>query len=210
MATVGMLTGASKPGRWGSGYLTPSNRQALLTVSYADDLERLPERLHAHFTAALTWHLEDAAQRVIDTARTYLVRLEEAPVMHDSQGREIHGYDTGLMYLSMKYELMEALLVQGVFYELRSDEAEYWEYVEFGHWVFSKDGPWFWPGYHFFATAIEQNMSYIRERCREAWQDTALQLAFETRVSATQMGRLGFQSGPGISGITNVADVRPY
>jgi len=206
--TSARSSGASSPGQWGSGYRTPGNRKATFTVSYTNNVATLPDRLARHFQHALIFHLEDAAQRVVDTARGYLVRLEEPPRMVNSAGREIHGYDTGQMYVSLKYDLMEPLLMLGVFYELLSEEADYWRFVEFGHWVFSASGPWFWPGYHFLATAIEANEGYIRQRCREAWADTAIVLAMEARVTAAE-GRLALTRNRGLAGIPNVAGVRP-
>jgi len=202
------ISGAGNAGQWGRGYLTPQNRYAGLTVQVIDDFDSLPDRLAEHFQKALVYHLEDAAQRVIDTARSYLVRLEEPPVMY-ADGREIHGYDTGTMYVSLKYELAEALLLMGVYYDLYSDQAPYWKFVEFGHWVFSAAGPWFWPGYHFFATAIEANEGYIRQRCREAWHDTAIKLAMESHVPGATGSQLGLHRGIGIGGVPNVAGVRP-
>lgn len=208
MVRSSIVSGAALPGQWGTGYRTPANRAFSFDVDVVDDLERLPERLTEHFQEALIFHLADAAQRVIDTARNYLVRLEEPPVMRNAEGREIHGYDTGTMYVSLKYELAAALLYMGVYYDLMSDAADYWTFVEFGHWVFSASGPWFWPGYHFFATAIEANAGYIRQRCREAWQDTAIKLAMEAHVPG-RAGQLGFTRGIGTAGIPNVAGLRP-
>jgi hypothetical protein len=61
--------------------------------------------------------------------------------------------------------------------------------MEFGFHL--KDGS-FWPGYHMLETAIEENAGYIRQRVREAWEDTAIKLALEAKV-AGGVGRLGFQ-----------------
>lgn len=156
------------------------------------DLPQLPDRLGDTFEKALIFHLEDAAQRVIDTARHYLVRLSEPAVKTNADGKEIHGYDTGVMYVSLRYKLAMALLVTGVYYELLSDEAEYWRYMEFG---FTKaNGEW-WPGYHFLETAIEENAGYIRQRVREAWADTAIMLAMESHRTSS-VGQLGFTRLP--------------
>jgi len=169
------------------------------------NLPTLPKRLDAHLQAALMFHLADAAQRVIDTTRTYLVRLEEGAVMRTSSGREIHGYDTGLMYVSLKYALVESLLMTGVWYDLLSEEAEYWRYVEFGHFT---SGGNFWPGYHMLETAIRHNEGYIRQRVREAWADTAVALAMEAHVGGTS-GALGFTRAPNLGGVANLAGVLP-
>lgn len=209
LVTSGRWSGRGQPGYWGPGYMTPGNRVAGLTATVdMTNLPTLPERLDDHLEKALMFHLADAAQRVIDTARHYLVRLEEPPVMYTEDGRDIHGYDTGLMYATLKYELALHLLWVGVYYELLSEEAAYWRYVEFGHWVRSANGWWFWPGYHFLETAIDQNAGYIRQRVREAWADTAIALAMEAHVPGTA-GRLGFTRGIGVGGVPNVANIHP-
>jgi len=170
-----------------NGYQSPAGRGAKFTVDVEfGDLPTLPDRLGDAFDHALIFHLGDAAQRVIDTTRSYLVRLNEPAVMTNAEGKEIHGYDTGLMYVSLKYELARELLHTGVFYELFSDEAKYWRYVEFG--FHRRDGSW-WPGYHMLETAIEENEGYIRQRVREAWADTAIHLAMEAHHPSA-IGRL--------------------
>jgi hypothetical protein len=152
-------------------------------------LPTLPERLDDAFRKALIFHLADAAQRVIDTARHYLVRLSEPALKVGPYGKPIHGYDTGVMYISLHYELMEALLLGGVFYDLNADpHAPYWRFVEFGFTL--ANGQW-WPGYHFLEAAIMENEGYIRGRVREAWADTAIALALEAKVPGG-IGRLGF------------------
>lgn len=143
------------------------------------NLPTLPERLDTTFHEALIWHLADAAQRVIDTTRHYLVRLEEPAVMVGAGGKPIHGYDTGLMYVSLRYKLAEHLAATGVYYELLSDEAEYWRWVEFGHFMANGE---FWQGYHMLETAIRANEGYIRSQVRAAWADTAQILAREAKV----------------------------
>lgn len=151
------------------------------------NLPTLPERLDEHFQAALAFHLKDAAQRVVDVARGYLVNLKEPAVKVNAEGKPIHGYDTGLMYISLLYRLQEHLAT-GVYYDILSDEAEYWRWVEFGH--FTQSGAW-WPGYHMLETAIIECAGYIRQRVREAWLDTARALAREAHVPGHR-GPLGF------------------
>lgn len=188
----GITSGRGLPGPFGSGYRTPGNRAFVLTASVdMGDMPTLPDRLANELQRALMFHLEDAAQRVIDTARHYLVRLEESPVKVNAEGKGIHGYDTGLMYVSLRYRLAAHLLTTGVWYDLLSDEAEYWRWVEFGHWYKTAAGWQFWEGYHFLETAIEANAAYIRQRVREAWADTAIKLALEAHVPG-KTGRLGF------------------
>jgi hypothetical protein len=189
--------------------MSPGNRNAGFIVSIdMGTMPTFPDRMIEQFRQSLMFHLQDAAQRVIDTARHYLVRLEESPVKINDEGIGIHGYDTGLMYTSLKYALAFQLLATGVYYDLFSEEAKYWRYVEFGHWVASGSGWWFWPGYHFLETAIEENAGYIRQQVREAWADTAIRLAMEAHVPGTS-GRLGFTKGTGIGGVANVANIHP-
>jgi hypothetical protein len=167
----------------GGDYTDPANRGFAIVVQFDEgNTATLPERMDEAFQKALIFHLGEAAQKVIDTARHYLVRLEEPAVKN-----EIHGYDTGLMYVSLRADLMESLLATGVFYELLSDEAKYWRWVEFGHWMINGQ---FWEGYHFLETAIEENAAFIRQRVREAWADTAILMARESKVGGL-LGHLG-------------------
>jgi hypothetical protein len=207
--TTTETSGRGLSGVYGPGFMTPANRMSGLIISIDwGDIPTLPDRMADHFQQALIFHLGDAAQRVIDTTRHYLVRLEEEPVMVNSEGFPIHGYDTGLMYTSLKYSLAGHLLGTGVFYDLLSEDAEYWRYVEFGHWVAAAAGWWFWPGYHMLETGIRANEGYIRQRVREAWADTSIALAMEAHVPNTS-GRIGLTNGVGIGGISNVVNVHP-
>lgn len=164
----------------GGNYQSPGNRSFRFTASVdMGSLPTLPERLVGHLNQALIWHVEDAARKVISTARGYLVRLDEPPVRVNAEGKAIHGYDTGLLYITLIQRLQEHLLASGVFYDLLSEQAEYWRYVEFG--FHTRSGAW-WPGYHFLETAIHENEGYIRNAVRKAWLDTAFELAREAQV----------------------------
>lgn len=164
----------------GGPYQVPSNRTFQFTASVdMTTLPTLPQRMEGALTDALIWHMHDAARAVIATARGYLVRLEEPAVKTNWEGKAIHGYDTGLMYITLISRLASHLLASGVFYDLLSEEAEYWRYVEFG--FHTRSGQW-WPGYHFLEQAIRENEGYIRQRCREAWADAAIILAREGQV----------------------------
>jgi hypothetical protein len=127
-------------------------------------LDLLPERMDAHLKRNLELRLAEAARKVIEDAQLQL--------------QPGHGYDTGLLHDSLTYELMR-LTTDGVFYELGSDQAAYWQYVEFGHMTRSGN---FWPGYHMLENALRMNEAYIRQKVREAWADTALMLAAEART----------------------------
>lgn len=157
----------------------PSNRMVRFTATVDMlDLPTLPDRMMNTFHKALVFHLHDAARRVISTARGYLVRLEEPAVKVNWEGKAIHGYDTGLLYITLISELVHEL-GDGVFYDIGTDEAPYWRFVEFG--FHTRSGAW-WPGYHFLEQAIRDNEGYIRQRVREAWHDTATLLAREAQA----------------------------
>lgn len=181
MARYNMPAVTSSAGRSGDSY-------RLIATIDMTTLPTLPERMSDHLTEALVFHLKDAAQRVVDVARGYLVRLEEPAVKVNDEGKPIHGYDTGLMYISLLYRLAEHMAMTGVYYDILSDEAEYWRFVEFGH--FTQSGAW-WPGYHMLEMAIKECAGYIRQRVREAWLDTARALAKEAHVPG-HSGPLGF------------------
>lgn len=164
----------------GGDYRTPGNRSVTFTATVdMTNLPTLPERMDEALRAALVWHLHDAARRVVTTARGWLVRLEEPAVKINWEGKAIHGYDTGLLYITLISKLAGHLAGDGVFYDLLSEEAEYWRFVEFG--FHTRSGAW-WPGYHFLEQAIRDNEGYIRQQVREAWHDTAILLAREAQA----------------------------
>lgn len=183
------IPGPMRP--WGAGSVMSGGQRSGSNFRFKASVEMgnlptLPERLEAHFIEALIFHMQDAARRVIVTARSYLVRLEEPPTMTGIDGKPIHGYDTGLMYISLMYQLAAHLLASGeVAYDLLSEEADYWLYMEFG--FHTRSGKW-WPGYHFLETAVHENEGYIRSRVREAWADTAIKLAAEGRAPGGKFG----------------------
>lgn len=192
--TSSVLSGSGAPGAFGAGYRTPSNRSVTFSAEVdMGNLGTLDERMVGHLNRALIFHLEDAAQRLISRVRQWLVRLEQAPVKVSIAGTEIHGYDTGVMYVSLRYGLVEHLLAVGVFYDLDAgDQADYWRFVEFGHWYLTKMGWQWWEGYHFFETAIDDEAGYIRQQVREAVADTMIKLASEASVPGGQ-GQLGIR-----------------
>jgi len=160
----------------GLNYRNPNDRSFVITVD-ADmlNLPTLPQRMDDHMQKALIFHLQDAAEKVIVTAQQSLVPG--------------HGYDTGRMHDSLIYALAEHLLETGVFYDLFSEEAYYWRYVEFGHWT---RGGNFWPGYHFLENSLRLHEATIRTSVRAAWHDTAIALAAEARAPwAGAIGSLG-------------------
>ena len=88
-----------------------------------------------------------------------------------------HGYDTGLLHDTLTKVLVEDLMAEGVFYSVLSEEAGYWEYMEFGFTM--QDGN-FWPGYHFIEQAISVHHRDILQAAALAWTATEMELAAET------------------------------
>jgi hypothetical protein len=163
VATLGPATRIFR----GGNYQNPLQRQFGITVAIEEfNLPTLPDRMADVLQEALIFHLKDAAEAVISDAQMQLVPG--------------HGYDTGLLHDSLVYRLAEHLLATGVFYDLLSEQAYYWRYVEFGHWTTA--GNW-WEGYHFLENAILMNEGHIRRTVREAWADTMVKLAAEARAA---------------------------
>ena len=151
----------------GADYRNPNNRMVAASVRLDFfNLPSLPDRLARYLQDALVWHLRDVAESVIHMAQQSLVPG--------------HGYRTGLLRNSLIHSLAEHLLATGVYYDLFSEEAYYWRWVEFGHWIAGTNT--FWPGYHFLENSLRAHESRIRRAVREAWQDTAIKLASEARA----------------------------
>lgn len=178
------------PGFLGGGnYRNPAERVFGLHTNVSIDmgnLPTLPERADKHMKSALVFHLRDAAEAIIEAAKLSLFKPGDFP-MHK------HGVDTGLLRESLTFQLVEGLLaVEGVFYDLMSEEAEYWKWVEFGHWVTNAQTPWFWPGYHYLEGAIRtMGLTAIRRSVRAAWSDAMVQLAAEARTANPMTGSVG-------------------
>jgi hypothetical protein len=150
----------------GLNYMNPNNRGFVITVTPEMlGLASLPDRMMAHFESALVFHLIDVAERVIVTAQQSLVPG--------------HGYITGRLRDSLTYRLAEHLADTGVFYDLFSEVAYYWRYVEFGHWMANGQ---FWPGYHYLENALRLHESALRGAVRAAFADTVAALAAEARA----------------------------
>lgn len=171
-----------------SSYKNPMDRMAGVSVNVTVDmgnLPTLPQRMDEHMKVALTFHLRDAAEGIIEAAKLSLFKPGDFP-MHK------HGVDTGKLRASLTHHLVEALLSEGVYYDLMSDEAEYWKWVEFGHWVTNAQTPWFWPGYHYLEGALRTvGLPLIMRACRAAWHDTAIALAGEARAANPLTGSIG-------------------
>lgn len=166
-----------------SSYINPAGRQTgIVSVVSVDmgNLPTLPDRMSDHMRDALIFHLKDAAEGIIEAAKLSLFKPADFP-MHK------HGVDTGRLKESLTYQLVDALLETGVYYDLESDEAPYWKWVEFGHWVMNAKTPWFWPGYHYLENALKTvGIPLVIRSVRAAWHDTAIALAAEARYDIQQ------------------------
>lgn len=153
-------------------YKNPARRQFVLEVDFdLLNLPTLPDRMVESLTRHLVTRLGEAADRVIQQAQA---RLKPG-----------HGYDTGLMHDTLVSRL--GVVFEAVFYDLLSDQADYWTYVEFGHWM--RNGQW-WEGYHFLEDSVIENEAYIRSKVVEAYRDTVQDLAIEARVPPAMRGIL--------------------
>lgn len=118
----------------------------------------------------------------VDTARLFHAGLViEVPkavdaIINNAKGQLSpgHGYDTGLMKSTLTKNLLTASLSAGVIYELLSDEADYWIYMEDG--FTTANGDWI-EGYHFFARAIQANRGRMGKAIAKAWRDASVVLA---------------------------------
>ena len=148
------------------------------------NLPTLPVRMTERFQQALVFHLRDVAEAVVEDAKMQLQPLGHAPGAIRGPHVDLPGgYDTGRLHESLTFHLVHGLLASGIVaYDFDSEEAEYWAYVEFGHWVVNAQSPWFWRGYHMLENAIQMNLPKLRRSVRAAWADTAVALAAEARV----------------------------
>ena len=171
----------------------------MLTLDTSVDmgnLPTLPERMHERLVQALIFHLRDVCEAVVEDARMQLQPLGHGP--GEIVGPHVDfpgGYDTGKLRDSLTYHLVDSLISSGmVAYDLDSEEAEYWKWIEFGHWVTRAKTPWYWQGYHMLENAIGMNIMKLRRAVRMAWSDTMVALAAEARTPMPGM-RPGGTSG---------------
>lgn len=167
-------TSTWRPGGAGPGHYTrPQDRLFALEVSFdLLNLPTLPERMDESLHRNLVRRLGQAADHVIDLAQAQL--------------KPGHGYDTGLMHDTLVKRL--GTVFEAVFYDLLSDQAYYWQWVEFGHWTVA--GNW-WEGYHFLEGAVIASEAHIRSKVVEAYRDTVMELAIQARVPGFMNGVLG-------------------
>lgn len=166
MPVVRSTTFVGRPS--GSGFQPRSGRWVSFNATV--DLGNMPTlgvRMEEAFGRHLTDTLAEAADLVIERAQSKL---------HPG-----HGYDTGLMSRSLTRHLVDGFMSAArVAYDLESDEAEYWVFVEFGHMM--RNGQW-WEGYHFLMDSVIEMEGVIRDKVREAWARTIVTLAGESAVS---------------------------
>jgi len=179
---VGFATGAP------SGTFIPRSQRWVTFQATVDmgNLMTLGPRMSATFREFLVKHLAEAAGEIITQARRKLHVKPDDVVTPDGN---IYGYDTGLMHDTLTAKLVNdaQLAFESVYYDLESDEAEYWVFVEFGHLL--RNGAW-WPGYYFLTSTVLENEAMIRQKVRLAWSDTVVALAAQARVSAVIPGPL--------------------
>jgi hypothetical protein len=163
------------PEGWRGGprqFIPRADRWFALTVE-ADmlNLPSLPERMERTLHERLVVNLGLAVDTILDDAKDSLYKPADFPVHR-------HGYDTGRLHDSLVARLLDEVGV-GVWYDLYSDQAEYWVFVEFGR--LREDGSW-WPGYHFLTSAIMRNRGTLQNAVRVAIHETFTLLASESRV----------------------------
>ena len=126
---------------------------------------------HLDYETALIFHgcllveVPKAVDSIIRNAQSHL-----------TQG---HGVDTGLMKASLTKQIVSEALTVGVIYQLQSDEAPYWVFMEDG---FTTPSGEYWPGYHFFAQAVAANRGRMGKAVAKAWRDTSAVLAAKALV----------------------------
>jgi len=120
----------------------------------AASLATLPERFALAYQAALIEEMGRAANKIVDDAKSKLVPG--------------HGYDTGKLKESLQASLTTWAL--GLAYEINSEEAEYWLWVEVGHML--RSGDW-WEGYHYIETSVAENKGAIFDAARDAFHIAA-------------------------------------
>ena len=173
------------------GYVPPDKRGITFHAEvFTPGLDTIDERLIGHLHTALIQRMGEAAEAILVASKA---KLQHKPADIVTPDGNIYGYDTGLMHDTLQAYLTEIALV-GVFYDFRSDEADYWQFVEFGHML--RNGQW-WPGYHFMGQTIVEMQPMLRGKVQQALSDAIVALAGEASAlkSAVQgaaliMGRM--------------------
>lgn len=137
-------------------------------------------RVYPAFRRNLIVTLKEVADSIVTAADAQLVLLPPDHVPYDNV---MGGRDTSLMANSLTAVLME-MVEDGVYYEMKSTEAYYWKFIEFGHFVHTAGGPRWWEGYHFFEKTIKTHEAAIMKAARVAWHMAAI----ESRAAGAVVG----------------------
>lgn len=171
---TGMPTLAPGAGR---DFIPHSQRYAVIEVSVDfGNLLTLPDRMQQHFHAAIVIRLGEVAHAVVEAAKRKLKKKPDDVITPDGN---IYGLDTGKMHNTLTAVLVDMVEEGFTAYDLLSEEADYWQWVEFGHML--RNGNW-WPGYRFLSSTVVEMQPQIRQAVRYAWSDTIQALAYEARV----------------------------
>jgi hypothetical protein len=171
----------------GSSFIPHPDRWVLFGADVEmGNLMTLPERMDESMHVHLTIRLGEVSKAVVELAKSKLKRKPDDVITPDGN---IYGLDTGLMHDTLTAVLVTELEASHIVaYDLMSDGADYWMWVEFGHML--RNGTW-WPGYRFLATSVEEMLPAIRQAVRMAWSDTLFDLAGEARVGGLIGGAIG-------------------
>lgn len=152
-------------GRRGGFSPRPSRFVSFHATVDMGSLLSLGPRMEMSLKENLTEHLRNVCWEIVNRAQSKLYPG--------------HGYDTGLMQKTLQAKLVTGFLDAMVAYDLESDDAFYWVFVEFGH--MTRSGNW-WPGYHFLTESVMEMEADIRDAIRMAWNQTVVDLAMQGHV----------------------------
>ncbi len=146
--------------------MPPSQRSASFVIHFnPGTVPSMERRLYPAFKRNLVVTLYEVAQSIIAGAQEILVQLQAEHIPYDNV---MGGRASGLMANSLTAVLAN-MMEDAVVYRLQSTQAYYWQWIEFGHFVHTKDGPKWWEGYHFFEREIVAHEKAIMAACRRAW-----------------------------------------
>lgn len=166
--------------------MPPNLRSAGFTYRFdPGTVPSLESRLYPAFRKNLIVTLKEVVDSIIQASDEMLKVLPPDHIPYDNI---MGGRDTSTMANSLAGVLL-SMVEDGVAYQLKSTEAYYWEFIEFGHFVHTAEGPKWWEGYHFFEIAIKAHEKAIMGAARLAWNLAVL----ETR--GTAMVPLGITEG---------------
>lgn len=174
--------------------MPPNQRSARITYHFdPGTVPSMKDRIYPALLRNLEITLLPVANSVLAEAQKMLVLLPPEHVPYDSK---MGGRATGTMADSLVTWLIGGI-ENAVLYGLKSDAAYYWEWIEFGHFVRTKDGPQFWEGYHFFERTIKAHEGAIHKAALEAWHMAILQTGGggASRLSSAAISALSAKGG---------------